>query len=154
MTHPMTPEQIAEGRALVACGDKVWSVDNDGDLTARVSTCWREDAWQDETGRANAALAVAAVNAYPAYLDLCAEQANMPLVDGRAMTASEAKAAIGFLSERVGRLERAVLAVADAVAEYLPPDGISRDDLISRVIFATDNPQINPVIEDLRHGRH
>lgn len=39
--------------------------------------------------------------------------------------------------------ETALAQVIDAVRDYLPPNGISKDDLISRVIAATDNPAIN-----------
>ncbi|RVT93746.1 hypothetical protein [Sphingomonas crocodyli] len=72
----MTMTPIAELRELHAKADSNgWTVDEDGDLCARVPTCWREDAWQDEQGRNNAALVVAAVNALPALLDL-AERAE------------------------------------------------------------------------------
>lgn len=43
-------------------------------------------------------------------------------------------------------LREALIAVVEAVRAYLPPDGIGRDECISRVIAATDNPNINPVI--------
>jgi hypothetical protein len=36
----------------------------------------------------------------------------------------------------------ALLAVLDAVRDYLPPDGISASDCLSRVIGAVDNPAI------------
>jgi hypothetical protein len=65
----MTPDR-EKLRQLVERADKAgWTLDTDGDLCARVPTCWREDAWQDEQGRANAALVVAAVNALPSLLD-------------------------------------------------------------------------------------
>ena len=47
---------------------------------------------------------------------------------------------------RIEALQAAVMAVVDAVRDYLPPDGISEKDFISRVIGAVDNPTINPVI--------
>ena len=47
---------------------------------------------------------------------------------------------------RIETLQAAVMAVVDAVRDYLPPDGISEKDFISRVIGAVDNPTINPVI--------
>lgn len=40
-------------------------------------------------------------------------------------------------------------AIMDAVAAmraYLPPDGIGKEEFISRVIGALDNPDINPII--------
>lgn len=42
-----------------------------------------------------------------------------------------------------------LLAVVDAVRDYLPPDGISQHDFVSRVIEAVDNPTINPFIREL-----
>jgi hypothetical protein len=50
------------------------------------------------------------------------------------------------------RVGEALLAVVDAVRDYLPPDGISADECLSRIIAATDNPTINPVIRELEHG--
>ena len=47
---------------------------------------------------------------------------------------------------RIEAMQDAVMAVVDAVRDYLPPDGISEKDFISRVIGAVDNPTINPVI--------
>ena len=44
--------------------------------------------------------------------------------------------------DSVAVIREALHKVIDAVGAYLPPDGISRDDLISRVIEATDNPEI------------
>lgn len=56
----MTPDR-EKLRQLAERADKAgWTLDTDGDLCARVPTCWREDAWQDEQGRANAAFVVAA----------------------------------------------------------------------------------------------
>ncbi|MDR6826504.1 hypothetical protein J2X48_000692 [Bosea sp. BE271] len=49
-------------------------------------------------------------------------------------------------------LRRAVSAVTDATSAYLPPDGISKDELISRVLAATDNPEINAVMLGGRNG--
>lgn len=46
----------------------------------------------------------------------------------------------------------ALLSVVDAVRDYLPPDGISQSDCLSRIIEATDNPTINPVIRELENG--
>lgn len=50
-------------------------------------------------------------------------------------------------------LAKAFLAVVDAVRDFLPPDGIGYDDFAQRVIAATDNPEINPIIKELEHGR-
>ena len=51
-----------------------------------------------------------------------------------------------LIADRIEALQAAVMAVVDAVRDYLPPDGISEKDFISRVIGAVDNPTINPVI--------
>lgn len=51
-----------------------------------------------------------------------------------------------LIADRIETLQAAVMAVVDAVRDYLPPDGISEKDFISRVIGAVDNPTINPVI--------
>ena len=40
----------------------------------------------------------------------------------------------------------ALLAVVDATRAYLPPDGISESECISRIIEATDNFSITPII--------
>ena len=40
-------------------------------------------------------------------------------------------------------ITKALKEVILSVGEYLPPDGISKDELINRVIYATDNPEFN-----------
>ena len=47
----------------------------------------------------------------------------------------------------------ALLEVVDAMRDYIVPDGISAEAFASRVIAAMDNPEINPVIRELEHGR-
>ena len=42
----------------------------------------------------------------------------------------------------VPELHAAVAAVIDATRDYLPPDGITKDEFISRVIEATDNARM------------
>jgi hypothetical protein len=39
-------------------------------------------------------------------------------------------------------LVEALLAVIDAARAYLPPDGIGKDEFITRVLEAIDNPKI------------
>lgn len=51
------------------------------------------------------------------------------------------------LTAQVKALREAVRAVVNATSAYLPPDGISASDCISRVLEATDNPEINKVME-------
>lgn len=41
---------------------------------------------------------------------------------------------------------RAISAVTAATSAYLPPNGISKDECINRVLAATDNPKINAVM--------
>jgi hypothetical protein len=56
--------------------------------------------------------------------------------------------------ERVpAQVADALLAVVAATRDYLPPDGISKDECINRVIGATDNHEINPFIRELENGR-
>lgn len=47
--------------------------------------------------------------------------------------------------------EGALLAVVDAVRDYLPPDGIDAPTFINLVIGAVDNPEINPIIRELEY---
>lgn len=44
----------------------------------------------------------------------------------------------------------ALKAVIEASQEYLPPDGISKDEFINRVIGATDNAQIVWALEQFQ----
>jgi hypothetical protein len=55
------------------------------------------------------------------------------------------------MTHEIDAVDRALLAVVDAVRAYLPPDGIGKDEFINRVIGATDNPEINPLIEELEN---
>lgn len=43
----------------------------------------------------------------------------------------------------------AIKAVIAASQEYLPPDGISKDEFINRVLGATDNAEIVSALEQL-----
>lgn len=45
--------------------------------------------------------------------------------------------------------EKALLETVQTVRDYLPPDGIGKDEFISRVIEAVDNPDIAPVIAEI-----
>jgi hypothetical protein len=45
-----------------------------------------------------------------------------------------------------GVVAETLLAVVNATRAYLPPDGISEQECINRILEATDNPKINPVI--------
>ena len=48
----------------------------------------------------------------------------------------------------------AVLAVVDATRAYLPPDGIDAKECLSRILAATDNPTINPIIMEAERVRN
>ena len=84
MTAPVDLPQLT---ALLERADsKGWGLDVDGDLTARVPTCWREGAWVNEQGRANAALVVAAIAALPALIaELTAARERLAGEEGRVM---------------------------------------------------------------------
>lgn len=43
-------------------------------------------------------------------------------------------------------IEQALLAVVDATRAYLPPDGTDEQTCINRILEATDNPEISPII--------
>lgn len=42
-----------------------------------------------------------------------------------------------------------VAAVIKATRDYMPPDGITKDEFINRVIAATDNPQIVAALQQI-----
>jgi Lar family restriction alleviation protein len=50
---------------------------------------------------------------------------------------------------RIKLLEDALLAVVEATRAYLPPDGIDAKECLSRILGATDNPTINPIIFEI-----
>jgi hypothetical protein len=52
------------------------------------------------------------------------------------------------------RLVEAILAVVNATRAYLRPDGIDAEECISRILEATDNPTINPIILEAENGRN
>lgn len=54
----------------------------------------------------------------------------------------------------VARLREAVLAVVDATRAYLPPGGIDAQECVNRILSATDNPAINPLILEAENGRY
>lgn len=68
-----------------------------------------------------------------------------------AMLSASPDATAALLAEIEG-LRGAVAAVTDATSSYLPPDGISAPECISRVIAATDNPEINAIMIGDRNG--
>jgi hypothetical protein len=50
---------------------------------------------------------------------------------------------------RIKLLEDALVAVVEATRAYLPPDGIDAKECLSRILEATDNSTINPVIFEI-----
>lgn len=50
-------------------------------------------------------------------------------------------------------LVEALLAVVNATRAYLPPDGIDAQECINRIITATDNQTITPLILEIENGR-
>ena len=50
---------------------------------------------------------------------------------------------------RIKLLEDALVAVVEATRAYLPPDGIDAKECLSRILGATDNPTINPIIFEI-----
>lgn len=50
------------------------------------------------------------------------------------------------MNDVMEQMAEAVKAVIAATSDYLPPDGISKDELINRVLEATDNPKINAAL--------
>lgn len=79
-----------------------------------------------------------------AYISACSPERM------RSILAEARKAAA--MEREIAQLAKVVLEVLSAVRDYLPPDGISAKDCLSRVIGAVDNRDINPLIEKLEHG--
>jgi hypothetical protein len=46
------------------------------------------------------------------------------------------------------RIREALEAVIEAARAYLPPDGVTKDEFIFRVLKAIDNPSINAALAD------
>lgn len=57
-----------------------------------------------------------------------------------------ANAAVAECRRDCAVLRNAVMAVVSECRAYLPPNGITKDEFIARVVQATDNPKINKVI--------
>lgn len=70
------------------------------------------------------------------------------------LAAAEAKAARPETA-LAGRdaLFEAIRAVQDATADYLPPDGISAQECLNRILTAVDNPTISAVTIGGQIGR-
>lgn len=91
-----------------------------------------------------------------AYEDGTAATVDLPMRDmviagDRAATAVIAADRAELVAE-VKRLREAVMAVVSAIRSYLPPDGISEQECLNRIIAATDNPIINPIILEAENG--
>lgn len=62
------------------------------------------------------------------------------------------QAAAPSLAARVRVLEDALREVVEATRAYLPPDGIDAQECLNRIIGATDNSAINPIIQEIDRG--
>lgn len=69
------------------------------------------------------------------------------------LRASASEAAREAAEAKAARLEECVHAVQDATAAYLPPDGISAQECLNRILSAVDNPVINAVTLGAANGR-
>lgn len=56
-------------------------------------------------------------------------------------------------TETLPKIQEALLAVVDATRAYLPPDGIDEQECISRILQATDNAEISPIILEIGNER-
>lgn len=54
--------------------------------------------------------------------------------------------------QALGVILRALEAVIDATSSYLPPDGISKDECISRVLQASDNAEVFAALQAFRQA--
>lgn len=75
------------------------------------------------------------------------------VVEGWKARATTAERDLAEVRAEVERLKKAVSAATDATAAYLPPDGISASECISRILGATDNPEINAIMLEKNDGR-
>jgi len=64
----------------------------------------------------------------------------------------EERKRVEALQRENAELAKSLLEVLNAVRDYLPPDGISAGDCLSRVIGAVDNSGINPLIKKLENA--
>jgi hypothetical protein len=56
-----------------------------------------------------------------------------------------------MMGEDVTPLVEALLEIIAAARAYLPPDGIGKDEFITKVLAATDNPRIIAALAAHRH---
>lgn len=75
-----------------------------------------------------------------------------PATEAIAAAISRTEATRELQAER-DKMREAILTVVGAIRDYLPPDGIDAQECLNRIIGATDNPEINPIIKELEHGR-
>lgn len=65
--------------------------------------------------------------------------------DGRRL--DEARAVVADLIASAPELHAAATAIIAAIRDYLPPDGITKDAFISRVVAAMDNERIVEIMK-------
>lgn len=80
------------------------------------------------------------------------EDAADALCRAAATTLTELLAEREAMVARGAELEGAVVAVVDAIRDYLPPDGIDAQECLNRIIGAIDNPIINHIIAEIENG--
>jgi hypothetical protein len=51
-----------------------------------------------------------------------------------------------MMAEDATPLVEAILTIIEAARAYLPPDGFDKDEFITRVLDATDNPRVNAAL--------
>jgi hypothetical protein len=49
-------------------------------------------------------------------------------------------------------MAKALMAVVNATRAYLPPDGIDAQECLNRILGATDNATINPIIFEIERA--
>ena len=121
-------------------------------VTNRVT--WSVEGYDEDTGQVNVVgdgFFIAGVianqpdqEATAAYIAVCNPVAMREVL----ALARQAEA----LQRENAEFAKAGLEVLNAVRDYLPPDGISAKDCLSRVIGAVDNGDINPLIKKLERA--
>ena len=51
-----------------------------------------------------------------------------------------------MMAEDATPLVEAILTIIEAARAYLPPDGVHKDEFITRELDATDNPRVNAAL--------
>lgn len=89
---------------------------------------------------------------YEAIAPLLAHPCDRNDVIEECTKVAQLEAANAKLEARCEKLAGAVLAVVEATRAHLPPGGIDAQECLNRIIDATDNPEINPIISEIENG--